>query len=167
MADQRDDAPGEGAAGPPSGQEGRLSQLSPAARKVTQEQGTEPPFSGAYVDHKAAGVYRCVCCGAALFSSQTKYDSGSGWPSFWEPIVADRLVSRRTSALGCVGWKCTATTAVLTSGIGLKTAPIRPASAIASIQSRLTLSRTRTDLLSVQRSFAGPVARAASTALPM
>ena len=91
MADQRDDAPGEGAAGPPSGQEGRLSQLSPAARKVTQEQGTEPPFSGVYVDHKAAGVYRCVCCGAALFSSQTKYDSGSGWPSFWEPIVAGSI----------------------------------------------------------------------------
>ena len=52
---------------------------------VTQEKGTEPPFSGKYHDHKEAGVYRCVACGQELFDSSTKFDSGTGWPSFFAP----------------------------------------------------------------------------------
>jgi peptide-methionine (R)-S-oxide reductase len=60
-------------------------QLSPLAYQVTQQQGTEAPFTSEYVHHKALGTYHCVCCGAPLFSSHSKYDSGSGWPSFYEP----------------------------------------------------------------------------------
>ena len=64
---------------------------------VTQRGATEPAFSGIYVDEKRPGLYRCVCCEAPLFRSETKYDSGSGWPSFWEP-VAEGSVSNHTDA---------------------------------------------------------------------
>jgi peptide-methionine (R)-S-oxide reductase len=53
--------------------------------RVTREEGTEPAFSGQYWDHKRGGVYRCVCCGLPLFDSNTKFESGTGWPSFWLP----------------------------------------------------------------------------------
>ena len=58
---------------------------------VTQGKGTERPFTGKYVDHKEDGTYRCVCCDASLFSSDHKYDSGSGWPSFWLPLAGDAV----------------------------------------------------------------------------
>ena len=58
---------------------------------VTQNKGTERPFTGQYVDNKEDGIYRCVCCGAALFSSTHKYDSGSGWPSFWIPLAGESV----------------------------------------------------------------------------
>ncbi len=66
-------------------------KLTPEQFKITQEKGTEAPFSGKYVDHKADGTYACVCCDAPLFSSREKYDSGSGWPSFWLPLAEDRV----------------------------------------------------------------------------
>ncbi len=53
--------------------------------EITQKKGTEPPFTGKYDNFKGNGIYKCVCCGNNLFGSQTKYDSGSGWPSFWAP----------------------------------------------------------------------------------
>lgn len=62
-----------------------LSNLSPMQIHVTQESGTEQAFTGEFCDTKDAGSYRCVVCGAELFSSETKYDSRSGWPSFWQP----------------------------------------------------------------------------------
>jgi len=60
--------------------------LTPGQYEITQQKGTEPPFAGKYWDLKEKGIYQCVRCGNELFSSGTKYDSGSGWPSFWAPI---------------------------------------------------------------------------------
>ncbi len=66
-------------------------QLTPEQFRVTRQKGTERPFSGKYHDHKASGVYKCICCGQPLFSSETKYDSGTGWPSFYAPIQEDHV----------------------------------------------------------------------------
>ncbi|MBN2885845.1 MAG: peptide-methionine (R)-S-oxide reductase MsrB [Chromatiaceae bacterium] len=67
------------------------AQLTPEQYRVCREQGTEPAFSGCYHDFKGQGVYRCVCCGEPLFRSSEKYDSGSGWPSFWQPLAPEAL----------------------------------------------------------------------------
>lgn len=67
---------------------------------VTQNGATERPFTGKYVDHKGDGNYRCVCCSAPLFSSAQKYDSGSGWPSFWLPLAGDAVRTRTDTAHG-------------------------------------------------------------------
>ena len=77
-------------------------RLSEEQYHVTQHAGTERPFTGKYVDHKADGTYRCVCCDAPLFSSEQKYDSGSGWPSFWLPLAGDAVTSRRDMSHGMV-----------------------------------------------------------------
>lgn len=66
-------------------------QLSEEQYYVTRQKGTEMAFTGEYVDNKAPGTYSCVCCHAPLFSSETKYDSGSGWPSFWQAIDKDNI----------------------------------------------------------------------------
>ena len=70
------------------------AQLTPEQYHVTREAGTEPPFTGAYCNHKGVGVYRCVCCRQALFSSAAKFDSGTGWPSFWQAVAEDRVATR-------------------------------------------------------------------------
>jgi len=62
--------------------------------QVTQNKGTERAFTGKYVDHKAEGTYRCVCCDMELFSSEHKFDSGSGWPSFWLPLASDMVQTK-------------------------------------------------------------------------
>ncbi len=67
------------------------SKLSGEQYEITQNRGTERAFTGKYVDHKEDGTYRCVCCDAELFSSTHKYDSGSGWPSFWLPLAGEAV----------------------------------------------------------------------------
>ena len=66
-------------------------KLTDEQYRVTQEKGTERAFTGRYVDHKEDGTYRCVVCGNALFSSEHKYESGSGWPSFWLPLAGENV----------------------------------------------------------------------------
>ena len=66
-------------------------RLTPEQYRITREKGTEPAFTGKYADHHGEGVYRCVCCGAPLFDSTDKYDSGSGWPSFTRPIEGEHV----------------------------------------------------------------------------
>jgi peptide-methionine (R)-S-oxide reductase len=66
-------------------------ELTPEQYHVCRRKGTEHAFTGEYHDHKGRGIYRCACCGEKLFSSETKYDSGSGWPSFWQPVAEDAL----------------------------------------------------------------------------
>lgn len=75
-------------------------QLGPQRFHVLREAGTEPPFTGAYVHSKADGMYRCGGCGADLFSSDAKYDSGSGWPSFTEPAIAEAVDLREDNSHG-------------------------------------------------------------------
>ncbi len=67
------------------------ARLTPEQYHVTQEKGTERAFAGPYAYNKDTGVYACVVCGNELFSSEQKYDSGSGWPSFWLPLAGDRV----------------------------------------------------------------------------
>ncbi len=78
------------------------SQLTPEQFHVTREKGTEPAFTGKYWDHKGDGIYRCVCCGLELFSSDTKYKSGTGWPSFWQPVAKDHVEENRDTSYGMV-----------------------------------------------------------------
>lgn len=68
------------------------TRLTPEQYRVTREHGTERAFTGKYYDLKTPGLYKCVCCGAPLFASQHKYDSGSGWPSYWQPMAQDAVV---------------------------------------------------------------------------
>ena len=75
-------------------------QLTAEQYEVTRQHGTEPPFSGEYYDHKADGCYHCVCCGQPLFHSRHKFDSGSGWPSFWQAIDNHAVETQHDSSHG-------------------------------------------------------------------
>ena len=84
------------------------AQLSPEGFKVTRHEGTERPFSGEYASNHASGLYRCICCDTALFDSRTKFESGTGWPSFYQPISklnvresADHTLGMRRVAVSC------------------------------------------------------------------
>ncbi|OUD12588.1 peptide-methionine (R)-S-oxide reductase MsrB [Thioflexithrix psekupsensis] len=75
-------------------------ELTPEQFRVCRQKGTEPAFTGVYYDEKTPGLYRCVCCGNALFHSEHKYDSGSGWPSFWQCVSDDSVHTHSDSSYG-------------------------------------------------------------------
>jgi peptide-methionine (R)-S-oxide reductase len=77
-------------------------ELTPEQYEVLRQKGTEPPFTGKYVYAKDGGMYRCAACGADLFHSGTKFDSGTGWPSFTEPAVAENVEAHDDTSLGMV-----------------------------------------------------------------
>lgn len=84
------------------------AQLTPAEYEITRHAGTERAFTGRYWDNHKPGLYRCVCCGTALFDSKTKFESGTGWPSFWQPIARenvtesdDRTFGMQRTAISC------------------------------------------------------------------
>lgn len=75
-------------------------ELTPEEYKILRQKGTEPAFSGKYWKNKESGMYLCAGCGAELFSSETKFESGTGWPSFWEPVSGDRLATETDASRG-------------------------------------------------------------------
>jgi peptide-methionine (R)-S-oxide reductase len=77
-------------------------QLTPNQYYVTRQRGTEPPFTGEYCDAKQSGTYLCVCCGQPLFDSKTKFESGTGWPSFTAPAAPGRVDEETDSSFGMV-----------------------------------------------------------------
>ena len=86
----------------PSTDEEWLRVLSPDQFAIARKGGTESAFTGEYWDTKTAGTYHCLCCDAALFSSETKYDSASGWPSFFQPVSPDAVVTKKDFSLGMI-----------------------------------------------------------------
>jgi len=78
------------------------AELDPETYRITRQGGTERPFTGTLLDCKDDGTYACACCGLELFRSETKYDSGSGWPSFWKPMAGDRVRVLRDTSHGMI-----------------------------------------------------------------
>lgn len=76
--------------------------LTPEQYRITRQKGTERAFTGEYNDFKKQGVFQCVCCGEPLFSSENKYNSGSGWPSFWQPLQAEQVAIEVDQSHGMV-----------------------------------------------------------------
>ena len=92
----------------PTTEEGWRERLDPLQFEVARKGGTERAFTGIYWDTKDAGTYRCIACKAPLFSSDTKFDSGTGWPSFWEPLAGDRvkLIEDRSHGMRRIEVRC-------------------------------------------------------------
>jgi peptide-methionine (R)-S-oxide reductase len=86
----------------PPGEAELRARLTDEQFRITQLKETERPFSGRYLHNKDAGAYACIACGTELFTSDTKFDSGSGWPSFWLPLAGDRVATHRDVSHGMV-----------------------------------------------------------------
>ena len=76
--------------------------LTPEQYEICRNKGTEPPFSGEYLNTKTTGTYHCLCCGNALFNSEKKFDSGTGWPSFWDPIDVQSVSTQEDLSMSVV-----------------------------------------------------------------
>ena len=78
------------------------NKLTPEQYRITRKKGTERPFTGEYNDFKGDGIFTCVCCGADLFDSATKFESGTGWPRFWDVISTDTVATESDSSFGMI-----------------------------------------------------------------
>ena len=76
--------------------------LNPTQFQITRKAGTEPAFTGEYWNNHEEGAYKCICCGKELFSSETKFDSGTGWPSFWQPVAKEAVATETDHKFGMV-----------------------------------------------------------------
>ena len=106
-------------------------QLTREQYRVTRKAGTERAFSGEYWDCHEDGVYACVCCGAELFDSAAKFESGTGWPSFYEPLEPGRVGEAEDNSFRCGAWRCRARAAKRIWATCFPTARRPPASATA------------------------------------
>ena len=77
-------------------------KLTPAQYEICRNKGTEPPFSGEYLNTKTTGTYHCMCCGNALFNSEKKFESGTGWPSFWDSIDVQSVITQEDLSMSVV-----------------------------------------------------------------
>ena len=111
-------------------------QLSDIQYQVTRHAATERPFTGRYYDHSERGIYDCVCCGTPLFESDTKFDAGCGWPSYFKPINGEVIAEKTDRRTACCASRCNARTAARISATSSKTARRRPACVTASIRLR-------------------------------
>jgi peptide-methionine (R)-S-oxide reductase len=75
-------------------------QLTAEQFQVTRKAGTETPYTGKYWDNHQKGIYKCICCGQELFSSDTKFESGTGWPSFWQPLIQKNVIEKNDATFG-------------------------------------------------------------------
>jgi peptide-methionine (R)-S-oxide reductase len=116
-------------------------ELTPAQYDVLRKAGTEAPFTGEYVYNKDSGDYRCAACAAMLFGADTKFESGTGWPSFTEPAVAEAVELRPDNSLSCAARRSSAALAAGTSGMSSTTARGRMGSATASTRRRSSSTR--------------------------
>ncbi|WP_415893999.1 peptide-methionine (R)-S-oxide reductase MsrB [Neptuniibacter sp. PT8_73] len=85
-------------------------RLSPEQYRICRQKGTERAFTGEYYNNQQSGEYRCICCGTPLFASEQKYDSGSGWPSFWQPVEGDAIDEHSDTTHGMVRVEITCAT---------------------------------------------------------